>query len=111
MKTLQCKLALWLFFCRQGILNRALTTLVVGRRFPSCWRCKSALAGVFAKQKLRLLLLAWTLIAISCFSPLGYKGSGEEGAITIDFGRGAVGARVAAWPCTAYAELAVFQAS
>jgi len=29
------------------------------------WRCRNALAGVFAKQKLRSVLLAWMLIALT----------------------------------------------
>jgi hypothetical protein len=29
------------------------------------WRCKNALAGVFAKQKLQSLLLAWMLITMT----------------------------------------------
>jgi hypothetical protein len=32
------------------------------------WRCKNALAGVYTKQKLLSLLLAWMLITMTCAS-------------------------------------------
>ena len=49
-------------------------------------RCKYALGGVFASQKLRLTILAGTLILSSCFSPY----TGDESAITINFGSNAL---------------------
>ena len=50
------------------------------------WRCLSALAGVFAKQKLLCLIAAGMLLLNNCFSPYTGEGNGSIGTISINVG-------------------------
>jgi hypothetical protein len=68
-------------------INKSKTIAVLLSLSRHGGRCYNALAEVFAKQKLLLLLLAWTLITITSCGGAGAGGANApEGTITLNFG-------------------------